>query len=129
VNIDKLTEIAEWLEAGAPERKGVTGFDMEQFLSDRGCGTACCIAGAVVQFDRAIPYATANEAYCEGGDPEDLALHLLGMDMETADELFYGRGVDLEDIDSAWAARCIRKLIETGRVDWLGTYVPLPLQP
>jgi len=129
VNIDKLTEIAEWLEAGAPERKGVTGFDMETFLSDKGCGTACCIAGAVVQFDRKAPYRTADEAIGAGIDPGNDAAGILDIEEDMADELFYARGEDLDRVDSAWAARCVRKLIETGRVDWRGTYVPLPLQP
>lgn len=122
MNVDKLTEIAEWLEAGAPERKGVTGFDMEQFVQDRGCGTACCIAGAAVQFERRIPYANQHEAYCDG-DPEDFAVHILGLTSDQGDALFYGRGVEIEDIDAAWAARCVRKLVVTGEVDWAGTEV------
>lgn len=52
-----------------------------------------------------------------------MARDLLGLDADTAQALFLaqGAGADLTKIDEAWAARCIRKLIATGEVDWEGT--------
>lgn len=132
MNIDKLTEIAEWLEAGAPERKGVTRFDMTGYIEDAsetpGCGTACCIAGAAVQFDRDEPFKN-NWDFITGRDEstanfDHYAGDILGLDHEQRGALFFGRGVDLDEITPAWAARCIRHLIATGEVDWDGTYEP-----
>lgn len=47
----------EWLETGAPHVElttglSVDGFDMNEGIGwdDIGCGTTCCIAGALVQF-------------------------------------------------------------------------------
>lgn len=118
MNIERLNIIAEWLEAGAPHKDGVDGFDMRDFINEYAeCGTTCCIAGAAIQFFGGG----------DGGMPEDKATALLDLDCTTASNLFYGGimtvdgQVDLEDITPAWAARCIRKLIATGEVDWVGT--------
>lgn len=136
MNIDKLVEIAEWLEAGATYVKGVSRFDMTHFIERDHCGTSCCIAGAAIQFDRKFPYADG-----EVTGAHETARRILGLTFAQALALFYGEGSDcvldpdegdinpLSRITPAWAARCIRKLIETGKVDWAGTYVPLSLQP
>jgi hypothetical protein len=149
MNIDKLVEIAEWLEAGAPESHGVVKFGMEVFMdpayNDRpGCGTVCCIAGAVVQFESEEPFASHwQHQIRQGMKVSDHARQILELSESNADALFLA--YDAQDllgdeadqlevnpltlIGAAWAARCIRKLIATGEVDWAGTYVPLPLQP
>jgi len=139
MNIERLTELAEWLERGAPEQKGVTKFDMGDFIcleeykthtdmwekykegaldeADsilRRCGTACCIAGAAVMFYSKHP-ALSRLQYNEADDGRDL----LDLTAEQSNRLFFPRNLDL--ITPSWAARCIRKLIETGEVDWAGT--------
>jgi len=50
INVEALTEIAEWLEAGAPHRNGVHSFDMNEGISWKNtqCNTVCCIAGATL---------------------------------------------------------------------------------
>lgn len=119
MDIERLNIIAEWLEAGAPHKDGVDGFDMLSFIEETPCGTTCCIGGAAIQF-----FGDSDTSF-----PDDHAQALLGLDSDVADMLFYGgmtwdgRGeaVPLEDITPAWAARCIRKLMETGEVDWVGT--------
>lgn len=130
MNIDRLTEIADWLDQGAPEKAHVTKFDMANFIEDAGkpnsgCGTACCIAGAAIQFSRAIPFESYSQAM-ESTDLDegfvDEAASILDLEIDQAEALFYARNTgDLRSISPAWAARCIRKLIATGEVDWVGT--------
>lgn len=76
MHVQRLTEIAEWLEAGAPRKGYATGFNMQYGIKiDQNlanpqltqnefgeypiaqaeavlstCGTTCCIAGAAVLF-------------------------------------------------------------------------------
>lgn len=154
MNKRKLEQIAKWLEAGAPHRGNIVGFNMEYFRTlqvlstdnvaswRRGdslrpgetvpadCGTVCCIAGAAIQFNE-------DSKSPKNVDPIDnfaTAKQLLGLSYWQASALFYGEvqdedgdtvsAVRLDRITPAWAARCIRKLIETGEVDWLGTEKP-----
>lgn len=125
MNAERLTAIAEWLEAGAPERDGVAGFDMRDFIDRRSCGTYCCIAGAAVAMFEPSLFLN-NNPYT--GDT--LATEILDLDEDTADALFYALGASTDAMDwspavvaddAAWAARCVRKLIATGKVDWPGT--------
>lgn len=121
MNVDKLTEIAEWLEAGAPERNGVVEFDMRHFIEPnvhRLCGTTCCIAGAALQFEAAEPYADTDEVFERlFMTVGEAARYVLDLTNKQAEWLFHGR----LGASPAWAARCIRKLIATGKVDWAGT--------
>jgi hypothetical protein len=133
-----LGKIARWLEAGAPEvsELDLRGFDMNNWrytVDQNGrrwyskedgpkCGTQCCIAGAAVQFDN--PKARVPE----GHPIANRATKLLGMTDDAAAVLFTPNGFTettgveaLRDVDTAWAARVIRKLIKTGEVDWYGT--------
>lgn len=142
MNIDRLTKLAEWLEAGAPHerirfdmREGIA-FDPEQF-SPRdlaNCGTSCCLAGAAVQF-----FGSAQRLSDDGAlwghfsgvpklgwpDVRDEAMELLNLESPVADDLFQPIGVaDFDDEylwffnDPARAAATVRKLIATGEVDW-----------
>ena len=137
MNIERLTELAEWLEAGAPEKAGVVEFDMSDFINvpleyaalERAhdwvpsCGTACCIAGAAVQFEQArVGREPWTPGCMRGGAIMDKARGLLGLDELQAGELFVpGYPGAWRDIRPDYAARVIRKLIETGFVDWRGT--------
>lgn len=122
MNVDRLTKIAEWLEAGAPHKKGVAKFDMSDYVVNDSCGTVCCIAGAACQFFTKSRYKT-HQSFVEENAPK-----ILDLSEGEAEELFCA--FDLQDemgfvglskITPAWAARCIRKLIATGEVDWRGT--------
>lgn len=115
MNIDRLTTIAEWLEAGAPHRDGVDGFDMSCWVKvEAACGTTCCIAGAAATFFTATTYPGFSAGQ-----------KVLDLSSGKAQTLFcphIDRHVEsLDAITPAWAARCIRKLIATGEVDWEGT--------
>lgn len=116
MNKEGLTIIAKWLEAGAPTKAGrnvvVQGFDMAECWKETDCGTVCCIAGAAEQF---LPFPKEKTG--------SVGRTQLGFDRPTwealclpSGELRWG-GV----ITPAWAARCIRRLIATGAVDWEGT--------
>jgi hypothetical protein len=120
MNIERLTAIAEWLEAGAPERDGVQYFDMKWWNSDLKsitgyCGTVCCIGGAASLWWSTCRYS------------DDHAAEALGLNYSTANQLFYPTDSDQIDLmdavgsNAAWAARCVRNLIATGYVDWEGT--------
>jgi hypothetical protein len=123
MNKRRLAAIARWLEAGAPEKKGVKGFNMKEF---GGCGTACCIAGTARQW-----WAPNDER--SGWHTDIVSAEVLGMEEDklggeysilrndsNADKLFFP-DVPMISVTPAWAARCIRKLIATGEVDWQGT--------
>lgn len=127
MNIDRLTTIAEWLEAGAPHRDGVDGFDMSGWINrEAACGTTCCIAGAAVEFFQCGLLDHGDTYYSAGK-------RLLGLNGANAWNLFSPTSsaastwdiqkarAFLSGITPAWAARCIRKLIATGAVDWEGT--------
>lgn len=124
-----LEQIAEWLEAGAPhvdhEGRTVDHFNMEYPVSKDGpeCGTTCCIAGALVQFngldDRDLLEATGNIAWYT---VKRLAVDFLDIGPATATELFepwvYFDGADDSFNDPKRAAKVLRHYLETGRVDW-----------
>ena len=120
MNKERLTEVALWLEAGAPERK----FNMNRFLNTdttNGCGTECCIAGyAVTKY--APEQVISAEMY---GTADDLARDLLGLSNEDAGQLFYAKSPlgysytgHWEDISPYDAAIVVRNFIKTGQVDW-----------
>lgn len=155
MNTERLEEIARWLEGGAPHA-GVT-FKMNTGISldlssleelsvpaaaeaVNSCGTACCIAGAAVQFF-GTDYTTVLIGYAEAalnraddddiadvlrwidneaswGDIREEAAELLGLDNN---DLFYAKPFEMKDVDAAWAARTIRHLLATGEVDWVAT--------
>jgi hypothetical protein len=125
MHIERLDEIASWLEDGAPHRGKVHAFTMSAFIDiiDNDCGTACCIAGAAVQFHRKSMKKRQYEPTDTGVRFYRRAKQLLDLDETTADNLFIMENTDyhLNQVTPAWAARCIRNLIETGEVDWDST--------
>lgn len=120
-----LVKVAEWLEAGAPhvDAKGrhLDEFDMNYTVADGSCGTMCCIAGAIYQFEH---LTGSNVTACAG----DYA----GLSSENAFNLFFPwerlsqEYPALDDnakpfSDKAVAARTIRTFLETGEIDWIGS--------
>ena len=85
MNKERLEEVAQWLEAGAPERT----FNMGRLLDTSAvniaeknwCGTECCIAGYVVT--RYIPQDVDFDKI------EEDATELLGLKEPVSDALFY----------------------------------------
>lgn len=136
MNLERLDTIAQWLEAGAPHKDGVGGFYMPAFFrEDNKCGTTACIGGCAVMWWGSEEHKRCQfeNWYIPRFDARQVAANLLGLSTTTANALFcpdsfpYTPGEDgplqdrLEEVTPAWAARCIRHLMETGEVDWLGT--------
>ena len=145
MHIPRLTQLAEWLEAGAPHKDGVDRFDMGHGVTVTSCGTACCIAGAATQFfggevgqnllqkakhdyeekTKERHLSPRGEAPWEGHDRIsgvfDRAMELLELDLGEARELFTPELIDPDFwalITPAEAAQTIRQMIATGEVDW-----------
>lgn len=120
MNKERLEEVAQWLEAGAPERK----FNMNRLLDDETgspdnnwCGTECCIAGYVVT--RYIPQSVDLDQI------EEDATKLLGLDCHLSDALFYPRVLGSEDSVGDWekitpiqAAQAVRNVMKHNNPLW-----------
>ena len=132
MNVELLTKVAEWLEAGAPHTVtplgDIAGFHMDlvqreidedyrpEFMTEflntpDACGTVCCIAG----------YAAALDGARIGmGDFVDYASHAFDLSYEQAESLCnpFMEWVHIEYVTPEQAARVIRHLIKTGEVVW-----------
>ena len=127
MNKERLEEVAQWLEAGAPERK----FNMNLLLDEEKgsanknwCGTECCIAGYVVT--RYIPQDVNFDMI------EEDATKLLGLKESVSDALFYPKvlGSDdysdslglhfgyWEDITPIQAAQAVRNVMKHNNPLW-----------
>lgn len=127
LNVERLSELADWLEAGAPH-KHIT-FKMNHFIDpklidstkpctkDNICGTACCIAGAATMFYHPEVFHVYTDVVMDV-NYHDLAREALGLNDDQARQLFYANLSDLDYITPEWAAKVIRNLIKTGKVDW-----------
>ena len=153
-----LIEVAEWLERGAPHVRISGTFDIHHFDMEYSvepdhyseelntCGTACCIAGAVCQFNMlggekertengALPFfgnytwdEMKGEVVPTTKGALDLATEHLGLSDQAAQELFVPwEHFDLhydafEDLgvysDTKLAAKVVRNFLATGVVDW-----------
>lgn len=144
-----LIKVAEWLEAGAQHvvvdqdaNLKIGFFNMEYSVvanvdHDYGCGTACCIAGAVCQFERLGLGERDGDGDLDWISPVDfpskpmshepqgafyLAADYLGISYKDAQAMFIPFDVDFlepdEYNDPEIAARVVRNFIETGVVDW-----------
>lgn len=139
MNIELLTKIAEWLEAGGKHEKKsfnmetgirfhITDLNLKDDIND--CRTSCCLAGAAVQFGGETAKVYDNDGSVDNYKPEvnfglvaDEAQELLQLSEEQAEDLFtpnnrLGKSLSYYN-DAAWAARTIRHLIATGEVDWM----------
>lgn len=138
-----LVKVAEWLEAGAPhvvikEGQAIAEFNMSfgGVYDEVACGTACCIAGAVVQFENLMQPDESGEIEFFSEDPEnvgegeprelgagEIASNFIGLTEDQADKLFMPFGeFEYEEASEfskpARAAAVVRHLIETGEVCW-----------
>lgn len=116
MNIERLKILADVVEGGLPE---IT-FNMQEWLSEGGCGTVACIAGFAWMV---MPQAEMEAIDAEG--VSDIAAAWLGLDEETANALFVPISekdvfswMSYAQISRGMAARSIRILVETGKVDW-----------
>ena len=131
--IKRLTEVTEWLEAGAPHRKieggVVDAFEMDVGVTiDTDCGTACCIAGAVCQFNQPFDLSDGlgeqqNEVNWRGEEGVMArALSLLGLNrsgegLRLAHRIFRANDHN-EHITAEVAARVMRHFLNTGELEW-----------
>lgn len=126
-----LVTVAEWLEDGAPHKKlggglQLDAFDMETVVQvDPTCGTSCCIAGAVCQFERLGMNARDKLGGLEWmGDNGafDMARDFIGMSDCSARSMFMPwvsfDGQDDSFNSAARGAAVIRHFLATGEVDW-----------
>ncbi len=123
MNVELLTKIAEWLEAGAPhEQNRGMRFDMEHIImlpseneaqKENWCGTSCCIAGAAIAFSAPqilkelhLHQRFDGEATTDGWDD---GVDLLDLDEGVAQYLFapwdyeYPEEVDDRQAMGRWA--------------------------
>jgi hypothetical protein len=119
----RLIEIAEWLEAGAPVRGKVVGFDMGTVMHEDICGTVCCIAGAAIQFFTPFRSLTAYSDDVLGTPYGKYGQRELGLTESQAQALFCPPGSYSKPnaYTPDWAARTIRHFLATGIVDWEAT--------
>lgn len=118
---ERLEEVALWLEQDS-EYKGVSGFDMEDWVDvETACGTTCCIGGAIIEFNREAAQKI-RQRLLDGNlfdNEETIAAELAGLNEFTAHSLFFPFG-----ILGGWqatreqGAKVIRHLLATGEVDW-----------
>lgn len=122
----RLEGVAKWLESGAPHisKDGEITFDLSVGVQKTECGTACCIAGAVCQFNQPFEVdhldAWDNDEilfYGEGSVLER-ATSLLGISEEDANQLFTPEDVCWDEVTADEAAKVIRNYLATGVVDY-----------
>lgn len=111
-----LQPVLDWLKAGAPHEGTGISFDMSMFQNQRGCGTACCIAGAVQQFNelQVTPFEGDHRPPCyEIGEQ-------IGLTTEQVEDLFFldNEEIPLWRVTPEWAARTLEHFMETGEVEW-----------
>lgn len=135
-----LAAVADWLEEGAPHISTVDGrvidhFNMEFGVTTFGneCGTTCCIAGAIVQFEGLgildrygdITYfkeegggvGSLASYYCTGVDDHLKPLFLPWVYFNHHSKVY--EHDDPKPFSNAErAAKTIRHLLATGVIDW-----------
>lgn len=133
--VKALTDVAEWLEAGAPHvtvdetLETIAKFDMSEVSGYNGCGTVCCIAGAVVSFNplefpqfcepNSRVWYKVNEVHVAEhaeGDVFTDARKYLGMSEDDAEALFVPD--DMHERTAKEGAEVIRHFIKTGVAKW-----------
>lgn len=135
-----LDQVATWLENGAPhvdiDGRRIDDFNMKYAVNEGSCGTSCCVAGAVVQFEK-LGVLHDGDIYFDEDPYNDsgagkLAQDYLGINDKDARALFLPWDNDeLVDkhphlchnaspfSDTAVAAKTIRNYLATGDIDWV----------
>lgn len=132
-----LEKVADWLERGAPHvdanGRKLDFFDMNFGVDANRCGTSCCVAGAVCQFEGLGELREDGSLLFDsnyGNGAGKLAMEYLGISKEDAIGLFlpwenaefcgndflYGNSEPFSD--TAVAAKTIRAYLATGVIDW-----------
>ena len=99
----------------------VHGFNMENYRSRTSCGTVCCIAGAIIEFEAHRQGVTPEEIMggTSQGYEHEAAEQLCGLSQAEAIDLFIPRGTGpYSFISPQRAAATIRRYLATGRVEW-----------
>lgn len=125
-----LIEVAEWLEAGAPHVKigngrKISKFDMTETVNVNDCGTACCIAGAIHQFE-GFDIGSNGLGWVEFYGLFGLkrqCQEFLNINDQDATSLFepwcYFEDYDQQEFSQPdVAAKVIRRFVETGHIEW-----------
>lgn len=134
VNKKNVLKVADAIENATLVKRGI-GFNMAYFAETPtakypdhidGCGTICCIAGHA--FALKHPRMSARKIRNIEADIHGEAQVWLGLNHNQTSELFYhvpedpGPSWDFEtrrsSITPQEAVRTLRRLAETGRVDW-----------
>lgn len=125
-----LIQVAEWLEAGAPHvdvnGRKIDDFDMEYSIHNDSCGTSCCIAGSVCQFNGlgVLDDDGGMEFWSDTSDDVlSLSTDYLGISKENADLLFlpwnwFECQNESDFSNPTVAAKVVRHFVDTGVVDW-----------
>lgn len=122
-----LIGVAEWLEAGAPHVGDVAGFDLSVGvqMADPACGTVCCIAGALVQFNEPVTEKLISQIDYDDDDTEynwgtifDKGMEIAGLTEDQAGELFEPSDFNRSEIKPEQAAKVIRHYLSKGVVNW-----------
>ena len=127
-----LEKVARWLEDGAPHVEPNPGMMLDRFNMSRtvhttDCGTSCCIAGAICQFEGLGVREYMREMPWLGDDgAAALVVDYIGLDLDddedTLGKIFvpweHFEGPDWTFNAPARGAAVIRHFLETGEVDW-----------
>ena len=112
-------ETLKWLEDGAPHKfdglKGTFLFNMDNYQVNDGCGTVCCIAGAIDAFVNRLDgdekrFRGRGDLHCSFHEEQDLDKRL--------SKLFYPNLIHYNSITPVEAAEALRNYLEKGVVDW-----------
>lgn len=129
MNKDAILTLADIIEQQSLPK---VRFDMSTYgdhdvtADEEICGTVCCIAGTAVIALGNVPAEDVASALVFlpkiGKDIKGYAAELLGLDVTQKYDLFEPRWSlihkDLRKVTKEEAARTLRHLAETGRVDW-----------
>ena len=118
-NINRCHELADTIEKS-------DSYYQDRYSND--CGTPACVAGQTVfQFDaKFLRFGVSKPYYFRGKEKEgeleirvieDEAAKLLGLNAQQADLLFDTMPIDEEPTNQT-AAKVLRHLANTGKVDW-----------